>query len=108
MERVDMAVVGFVVVFVIVVIFGGVDGDGVEGRSTIPLSYEHTFSCSARLPVECRHCAIAFSVIQSVQTDETGCMHSTLLLLLSPVLSSPIFSRYTRSVIVAHARNSAQ
>ena len=66
MERVHMAVVGFVVVFVIVVIFGGVDGDGVEGRNTIPLSYEHTFSCSARLPVECRHCAIAFSVIQSV------------------------------------------
>ena len=112
-ERVDMAVVGFVVAFVIVVIFGAVDGDGVEGSRysvvgiQFPLPYEHTFSCSARLPVECRHCAIAFSVIQSVQTDETGCMHSTLLL-LSPVLSSPIFSRYTRSVIVAHTRNSAQ
>ena len=30
-ERVDMAVVGFVVAFVIVVIFGAVDGDAIEG-----------------------------------------------------------------------------
>ena len=44
MERVDMAVVGSVVVFVIVVIFGGVDGDGVEGRNTIsPILRAHVF-----------------------------------------------------------------
>lgn len=36
-ERVDMAVVGFVAAFVIVVIFGAVDGDGIEGARYVSL-----------------------------------------------------------------------